>query len=214
MTNDLRPIIIAVVCIVASALISSIFIYSRFHNQEKVITNTYTTTITTSPTIIPVSPTLGVSVAPSRSMNNPTLQPESTADVNEAIKILTEFNGNLNDGEYIKAAGIFDWDSIKDPSTVFGADYVVGDNSKTLANVCKNPNHCLRFYKILKTKKETNGDYTFTIQYKTKDGQIFVNSAQVSGSFINDTDFLYSVTKKGGAFKVATPPNWFTTAAE
>ncbi len=218
MTNNSKLVIVAVVCIVASALISGILTYNRFHfDKSKIVNVSYPLQNSNTPTDIPtiktsISPTKSISIA--RPPENPTSAPVETDDLDQAMKVLIDFNQSLFDKDYDKAASLFDWDSITDPQFIFGKDYVAGNNSKTFENVCKDPDFCLQFYKILKTKKEKDGNYTFTIQYKTKDEQIYVNSVQVSGSFVNNTDFLYSVVKKNGGFKVASPPNWFNTMAE
>lgn len=211
MTDDIKVIIIAIVCITGSALISGTIVYSRFHiDSPSSLTKTQISPIPKDPII--ASPTKSLSVAPSRL--SPTSTSPETGDLEEAMKALTDFNEYLSNGQYDKAAELFKWDNIEDPETFFGSGYVAGNNIQTLTNICKNPVYCLKFYKILKTKKTADGNYFFTIQYKTKDGQIFVNSAQVAGSFINNSDFLYTVSKINGKFKVTSPPNWFNTEAK
>lgn len=210
MADDLKPIIIAVICIVASALISGIVVYNRFHStQPKTVDIAKIPPTTTS-----ISPSKGISIVPSHYLISPTSLPGTTDDVNEAMKTLDNFNKYLNEGEYDKAVELFDWESFPNPEIVFSGYYVPGNKAKTLANICKDPNFCLRFHKILKTRKASETEYWFTIQYQTKDYQLFVNSAHVSGTFVKNTDFLYRVKKRNGIFKVAEAPNFFNVEAE
>jgi|GEM_PF-3118462 len=214
MVNDLKTIIIAIVCIVTSVLVSGFFVYRRFHlTRPNSIGAISTAAVTTTPKAVTSIPTSIQSTSPTPSIQ-PTIIITSDTNLKEAMQALDNFNLYLFGKEYEKASALFDWNGFGDPQVVFGSDYVAGDHAKTLTNVCQHPNFCLRFYKILKTRKISDGEYQFTIQYQTKDNQIFVESVHVSGSFVNNTDFLYNVKKINGQFKVVSPPNNFITEAE
>lgn len=213
MATETKTIIIAIFCIVVSALISGIFVYSRFHQTTAPLltTNTVNTINTITPNPTTSLSSIIVSTSPAKNISPVTVD---SADIEKAMDTLDNFNKYLNDGEYDKAVELFDWDSFPDLASAFTGYYVPGNKAKTFENICKNPDYCLRFHKILKTRKVSDTDYWFTIQYQTKDGQIFVNSTHVSGTFVKNTDFLYQVKKRNGVFKVAELPNGFNVEAE
>ena len=200
MAKNGKTFIIAIVCILVSAAAAIYFVFSWLKPVNIIVTGqtSLIPSITQTPleTIIP--------------------KPTETAtdDLQSALKTLKSFNEYLNYGEYAQAAALFDWEGQGDLKTIFGQYYAPGDNSKTLSNVCKDKNFCLRFYKILRSKKEKGDEYSFIVQFQTKDGKIFVNSAHVSGTFVTNTDFLYTVKKINGKFKVTSPPNFFTVEAD
>jgi len=210
MTNNAKPMVIAIVCVIASAFISGIYVYARFHPVQTKIADVAYLSNNLAPTLV-VTPVTTTSISPTENSSPITTTPN---EIKKAMETLDSFNKYLHDGEYDKAVELFDWDSFPDPQTAFEEYYVAGNNIKTFENICKNPTFCLRFHKILKTRKASDTEYWFTIQYQTKDGQIYVNSAHISGTFVKNTDFLYSVKKRNGVFKVAELPNGFNVEAE
>jgi len=209
--------IVAVICILISAA-AAIYLILNWLKPTSAITNQiFSNQITPSQTLNVQTPSEAIIRKPTDVLPNINLTNKvdaSTDDLQLALKTLNDYNHYLNNGEYVKAAELFDWESLGDLQTVFGKYYVAGDNAKTLANVCKDKNYCLRFYKVLRSKKDKVDQYSFVVQFQTENNKIFVNSAHVSGTFVTNTDFLYTVKKIGGKFKVTNPPNFFVTEAE
>lgn len=122
---------------------------------------------------------------------------------------LITFFDHLNENQFEKAVTLFsadesDWETLN----TYSADEEKKDKAKVLETFCNATQTCLKL-EVLSTTKNSEDDYTFTVQFKEKDGSI-MKYGPFNG-VENDptppqTKFEYNVKKVGDLYKVITSP--------
>ena len=190
MVNDLRLTIIAIICVVGTALVSGTGVYfwqnSNFSQQSLPITPTPTIKIT----IQSPSPTIIVTDVP---LESPKTQAQT---------VLENFFTLVYVKDYEKAASLFEWNN---PENSDINQWPGSTNAKTLENYCQAVGTCLKVKNAV-GKKISDNEYHFTVSFLTDDGKTFALNPPGGITTSSMTSFIFVVKKINGNFKVATPP--------
>ncbi|MCL4374812.1 hypothetical protein M1523_03035 [Patescibacteria group bacterium] len=194
MADDSKPIIVAVICIIASAFISGVVVYNRIHTYRQGYSDTQLT-----PSVPPhaASPTLG-NPMPTAAITIPAAGgPQS-----QAKTVLESFFTLANKGDYEKAANLLGWDNMEtaDLNQWPGPTY-----AKTLENYCKAVGTCLKI-KNAAGEKISDDKYRFAVSFQNNDGSDFVINPPSGMAGVPTTTFIFTVKKINGVFKLLTPP--------
>lgn len=151
-------------------------------------------------------------------VENLPVEVKQTAPIPKSIEItqptsaketLISFFDYLSKNEFEKAVQLFSTDEADWYTPyIYSADEDKNDKAKVLKTFCEATQTCLKL-EVLSTTKKSEDDYTFTVQFKEKDGSIMKYGP--FGGVENDptppqTKFEYSVKKVGDSYKVITSP--------
>jgi len=133
-------------------------------------------------------------------------------DTQKAAQTLGDFYTYLESGEYDRAAALVDWQYVNEDllSDIYGIGLGVEDRAGILAEICSREEAKTKI-RILSAREPVSGEnsFSFRVNYLEEDGQVYVNSSHVAGQFINETEFVIEVVKKGEGFLVRTLPGMF-----
>jgi hypothetical protein len=134
------------------------------------------------------------------------------ADTQEAAKNLGKFYFYLESGEYDQAAELVDWQYADKEllESLYGITSGLDDRAAILEEICSQEEVKTKI-RILSVKEPTAAEnvFFFRVNYLEEDGQVYVSSSHVAGQFINETEFIIEVAKKGDKFLVRTLPGMF-----
>ena len=129
-------------------------------------------------------------------------------DISKAKAVLKSFFLSLNGGDYTHAAELFggSYDVLEN----MNPGIVSGDPVPLWRNACTmNGFQCLKVKRIVKTKRISDTEYHFTIEFKTTDGNLFI-LGPCCGETESDqpgiSQFIITVRKVDGGYKVMDLP--------
>lgn len=132
-----------------------------------------------------------------------------TTNTASAKDTLITFFDYLNKDEFEKAGTLFSTDEADwETPYIYSSDEDKKDKAKVFKRFCEATQTCLKV-EVLSTTKNSEDNYTFTVQFKEKDGSIMKYGP--FGGVDNDptppeTKFKYNVKKVGDLYKVITSP--------
>jgi hypothetical protein len=133
-------------------------------------------------------------------------------DTQKAAKALGEFYFFLESGEYDKAAKLVDWQYVDNDllENAFGITSGLADRAGVLEEICSQGEVKTKI-RILSAKEPVSGEdiFFFRVNYLEENDQVYVSSSHVAGQFINETEFIIEVIKRGADFLVRTLPGAF-----
>lgn len=119
-------------------------------------------------------------------------------DLSKAKETMINFYSALSQCDYDKAAKLFNSSSLKTDKDI---SLILKDNCSQQLSHC----HCMNVLKISDGKQLSPTMFSFTVQFKTADGKIFITGDRgwdkEKGEYYI-TDFTFTVEKIKGKFKV------------
>ncbi len=212
-------IFLAILVIVISAIFSGFGTYFLLGKKQAKgsVKETFLKEITLSPVpateVVKDSSSSEVEVEEESEPETKILETENmSADTQRAAKALGDFYFHLGSRDHEEAVKLVDWQYVNEDllESAFGITSGLNDRAAILEEICSQEGAKTKI-RILSVKEPVSGEdvFLFRVNYLEEDGQVYVNSSHVGGQFINETEFVIEVVKKGEEFLVRTLPGMF-----
>lgn len=127
------------------------------------------------------------------------------AETQKALNALERYYFLLANQDYINANNYhgsgYDYINSLDPSID------EADHELLLEEACETYGFiCMEIYEVVSSEKNEEGGYSFTVQFKNHDGELYTLPAMgENGQEIDISDHIVTVVRSGDSYKVTTP---------